>query len=227
MADDDLATLVSALDVEPTRGNDRAATGSTVLSVSCTLGDCDHDPAWLTEAPVDHVGVTTLGPRTWEQQNGERVLSASIRRLIADRPVAAIVVVGHTDCDVVADAYDHAHDATASAAAGIQATLAPLATMVDEATAAGVVGPEDSPRQARQRLAEYNVVRNVAFLRSQFPAMTVAGVVTDRAGVYGSFPGKQYLVALDDAAEPTALRARLPDDAQLSVGCQLSPASTR
>ena len=227
MADDDLVELVSALDVEPTPGNDRAATGSTVLSVSCALADCDHDPDWLTEPPADHVGVTTLGPRTWEQHDDERVLSAPIRRLVADRPVAGIVVVGHTDCDVVADAYACARGATATGAAGIQATLAPLARVVTEATAAGVVGPADSPRQARQRLAEYNVVRNVSFLRSQCSAVTVAGVVTDQAGVYGSFPGTQYLVALDDATDPTALRSRLPADAQLSVGRQLSPASTQ
>jgi carbonic anhydrase len=79
----------------------------------------------------------------------------------------------------------------------------------------------------QHRLVEYNVVRNVAFLRDRLPSTTIAGVVVDQAGVYGSFPGKEYLVALDDLTEPAALRARLPEGCQLSVGRLLSAASVR
>ena len=226
MAEEGLATLLSALDIDPPRGATAPSDG-TVLSVSCPLADCDHDPAWLAEGLSTHVGVTTLGNRTWERRDDDRDLQESIRAAVDSHAVEAIVVVGHTDCDVLADAYDRALGTASPAAAGVQASLAPLEAVVSEAIESDVVDPEPPRRRARQRLVEYNVVRNVSFLRSRLPSTTVAGVVTDEAGVYGSFPGKQYLVALDEATDPAELRARLPEDAQLSADSLLSTASTR
>ena len=233
MADDGLEPLLSALDIDPDRTPPAAADEPAVVSVGCPLADCDHDPGWLAAVGAAHIAVTTLGNRTWERHDGERELGASLRQVIADRAVAAVVVVGHTDCEVVADAYDRycgadpltAADGSAQpTAAGVRASLAPLDRVVADAVENGVVDSETPRRQARHRLVEYNVVRNVAFLRDRLPSTTVAGVVVDGAGVYGSFPGKQYLVALDETTDPAALRARLPADAQLSVGRLLSSA---
>jgi hypothetical protein len=225
MADDELASLLAALDVDPACRD--SPTEGVILSVSCLFADCEHDPAWLAGGSAAHIGVTTLGNRTWERRGDERALQDSIREVVADRTVDGIVVVGHTDCDVLADAYDRAFGTTASGPAGIQASLAPLETVVDEAIASDVVDSDSQRRRVRQRLVEYNVVCNVAFLRSCLPSTPVAGVVTDQAGVYGSFPGKQYLVVLDEATEPATLRAQLPEDAQLAVGRLLSTAAIR
>jgi len=224
MADDGLEPLLAALDIDPDR-TPSAAAERAVVSISCPLAADGHDPNWLTETPTAHIRLTTLGNRTWTRRDGERMVEASIREVAADRSLAGIAVVGHTDCDVVADAYDRCCGPDRPAAAGVRASLAPLEGVVGDAVEHGVVDSEPPRQRDRHRLVEYNVVRNVAFLRDRFPSLTVAGVVIDQAGVYGSFPGKQYLIALDDATEPAVLRARLPADAQPSVGRLLSTAS--
>ncbi|TQQ78909.1 carbonic anhydrase [Halonotius roseus] len=227
MAEDGLESLLTALDIDPDRTPPAAAGEPAVVSIGCPLADCDHDPGWLADMGTAHLAVTTLGNRTWERRDGERELQASIRGAIADRPVAAVVVVGHTDCDVVADAYDRYCGPERSSPAGVRASLAPLEGVVADAVDGDGIDTTGPRQRVQHRLVEYNVVRNVAFLRDRLPSTTVAGVVVDQAGVYDSFPGKEYLVALEDATEPAALRARLPEGCQLSVGRLLSTASIR
>ena len=226
MADDGLEPLLAALDIDPGR-TPPAADEHPIVSISCPLAADVHDPDWLTERPAAHLGLTTLGNRTWTHRDGERTLDASIREVTADRSPAGVVVVGHTDCDVVADAYDRCCGPARPAAAGVRASLAPLERVVADAVEDGIVDSETPRRRNHHRLVEYNVVRNVAFLRDRFPSLTVAGVVVDQAGVYGSFPGTGYLVALDAVTEPAALRARLPADTRLSVESLLPAASIK
>jgi carbonic anhydrase len=64
------------------------------------------------------------------------------------------------------------------------------------------------------QLVEYNVDRQVAFLRGDEhvpDSVTTYGFVYDFQGVYGDSRGVTYLVNADGETDPTALRKLVPD----------------
>lgn len=223
MADNSLDTLVEGLQrqlQQPPESSQSAPESGTALVVSCTMARCRHetllwpiDPSWHT------CTVNTLGAQTWDHQDGQKVSNETLTHLTATRDVQAVVVVGHTECDVLADAYERSVVST-EFESDTNAQLDSVMSVVDDAIATGVVDGSLSVRQARPRLAEYCVVRQAEFLTDQLPSdVTVAGYVHDQEGVYGSFPDKQYLVTVN--GETTDLDSRLPDDESISVGSLL------
>jgi carbonic anhydrase len=175
------------------------------------------DSSWTTHR------ITTLGGVSWSSRNGQRVVDGTVTHLVDERDVSAVLVVGHTQCEVIADLYERWLVSPTREPAGIEARFGPLESVVDDAVDAGVVDQTVPLRTARHRLVECTVVRGVELLAEQLPAaITVAGYVHDQDGVYGTFPGKQYLVAVDGETDTAELDARLPDDESIPVGslCQ-------
>jgi len=172
------------------------------------------DPSWTTHR------VTTLGGVSWSSRDGQRVVDEAVRHLVCERDVSAVLVVGHTQCEVIADLYERWLVSPTQEPAGIEERFEQLASVVDDAVDAGVVDETTPLRTARHRLVECAVVRGVELLTEQLPsAITVAGYVHDQDGVYGTFPGKQYLVAVDGVIDTAELDVRLPDDESIPVGC--------
>jgi carbonic anhydrase len=200
----------------------REGTQVTALLVPCTAARNDHAASlWPVEPAWRVARVPTLGNVAWERQAGDRTLAGALAGA-AGRELGAVVVVGHTECGAVADAYERYRGRGPDAPAGIEARLAPLVAVVGEAVDAGVVDASTPPRTAQYRLVEYNVVRQVAFLAGALPpTATVAGYVHDEDGAYSSFPGEHYLVAADGETDADALRARLPEDRQARVASLL------
>lgn len=223
MTDHGLESLLEGLDTEvqdsPEASHADPDSG-TALIVSCSMTQCECD---LTPWPVDPSwnaqALRTLGAQTWARHDGELVVDDTLTHSVSEQDVEAILVVGHTDCDVVADAYEQCFTPAKPSPTGISVRLDPLVSLVDDAIDAGIVDSAVSPRTARYRLVEYTVVRQVAFLTERLPsAITVAGYVHDQDGVYDSFPGKQYLVTIDGETNLSELDARLPDHESIRVG---------
>jgi len=195
----------------------------SALVVSCSMSDCRREPLWPVDATRNVVGVRTLGNQAGDR-NGDRVeLDGTIEHLERRHDITAALVVGHTRCQALEDAYDRRKGPDPELPAGIEARLAPLRSLVGDAFEEAVLSRSMAPRTIRYRLVEYNVRRQVAFLRRALSSsVTVAGYVHDQDGAYGSFPDKRYLVALDGATEPTTIRTRLPDDTSVQVASLLS-----
>lgn len=213
MSGDGLDAVLDALEAGADRTEsptDSAA--ETALVVSCSTCRSGHRGAlWPADASWRVVRVGTLGNQTWRLADGDRVLDRDVAHLTAVRDIDAVLVVGHTDCTVLADAYERSVTPATDAPAGLETRLAPLVSLVEAAD--GLLDASTPLDTARHRLVEYNVVRQVAFLRRHLPAsVTVAGYVHDQDGAYRSFPDRRYLVALDDDTEPAAIRERLSDD---------------
>ena len=213
MSGDGLDAVLDALEA----GADRAeqstrSSAGTALVVSCSMYQCGHGgPLWPADGSWRVVGVDTLGNQTWRLADGDRVLDRDIAGLTAVHDVDAVLVVGHTDCTVLADAYERSVSSGVSAPVTPETRLAPLVSLAADAD--GPVDASTPLRTARHLLVECNVLRQVAFLRRTLPAsVTVAGYVHDQDGAYRSFPDQRYLVALDDVTEPAAIRERLSDD---------------
>lgn len=203
----------------------RPATTGSVLVVSCSMAQCAYDASlWPLDPSRDVTAVTTLGNQTWDDHDGELVVSGTVAHLAAECEPTAVVVVGHTACAVVAEAYERyvAPAEVAAAGAGIEARLDPLVSLVEDAVDAGFVDPSLPPRSARHRFVEYNVVRQVQFLTRELrPSVPVVGHVHDQDGAYRSFPGRHYLVTVDGETDGDALRARLPGDGSAPIASLL------
>jgi len=223
MSDDPLDSLLAGLEEAARVRAPVDADGEAVLRVSCSMAD---GPVGVSLWPADaawHVGtVRTLGNQTWEHHDDQRVVAGGVAGYGTDHDVRAVQVVGHTGCRVLEDAYERCVAADRADPPGVQARLAPLVSLVADALDAGVVDPAASPRTARARLVEYNVGRQVEFLRERLPGpVDVVGYVHDEDGVYGSFPGKHHLVSVDGETDPDTVRAEYPATESVPVSSLL------
>jgi len=96
MTDDGLDSLLAGLDgrtrcsVEDGRAD---AEPGTALVVSCSMGHQPEASLW----PVDHCWtthrVTRLGGVSWSSRDGQRVVDGTVRHLVDERDVSAVLVV--------------------------------------------------------------------------------------------------------------------------------------
>lgn len=226
MTDDGLDSLLAGLDAQtrsPVEDGRVDAESGTALVVSCSMSHRPELSLWPIDSFWTTHRVTTLGGVSWRSRDGQRVVDGTVTHLVDERDVSAVLVVGHTQCEVIADLYERWLAPPTREPAGIESRFGPLESVVDDAVEAGVVDRTTPLRSARHRLVECTVVRGVELLAEQLPsAITVAGYVHDQDGVYGTFPGKRYLVAVDGDTDTAELAARLPDDESIPVGslCQ-------
>lgn len=224
MSENALESVLGSLEdqAESVADQPHHSSSETALVVSCSMSGSDHrEVLWPIEPSWNVVDVPTLGNQTWDRYDGETVLDGNLTPFAAEYDLTAVLVVGHTTCDVVADAYDQCVAETESPT-GIETRLGPLVSLVETASDEGVLDEATPLRAAQYRLVEYNVVRQVAFLRRALPeSVTTVGYVHDQDGAYSSFPGKHYLVTLDGETAPSEIRPRLAEERSSQVASLL------
>jgi len=222
MTDDGLDSVLSGLDAQTRCSVERSyvhAESGTALVVSCSMSHRSELSLWPIDASWTTHRITTLGGVSWSNRDGQRVVDGTVTHLVDERDISVVLVVGHTQCEVIADLYERWLVPPTREPAGIEARFGSLESVVDDAVEAGVVDRTTPLRTARHRLVECTVVRGVELLTERLPSsITVAGYVHDEDGVYGTFPGKQYLVTVDGETDTAELDARLPDDEAIPVG---------
>lgn len=224
MNGDDLESVIVSLQdlTESRRDGGDSSAAPAALVVSCSMSDRSREPLWPVDATRNVVGVQTLGNQTWNQYEDRMGLDSNIEHLEAHHDSTAVLVVGHTRCRVLEDAYDRWTAPDLEPSTGIEARLEPRCSLVGDAFEAGLLTDSMPLRTRQYRLVEYNIRRQVVFLGQALPSsITVAGYVHDQDGAYRSFPDTRYLVALDDATEPTTIRTRLPEDTSVQVASLL------
>ena len=118
--------------------------------------------------------------------------------------------MGHTGCGAVTAAYDATLgvDAGADSPAAVHAAVERLVPLVEAAQSEGVVDADTPRREAVNRLVEYAVREQVAFLDADAgipSSITVAGFVYDFQAAYGGADGTAYLVSLDGETDADRL----------------------
>jgi carbonic anhydrase len=165
-------------------------------------------PGWLFTP-------STIGNQTWDLVDGEAVVDGSVLYPVTETDTNTALVVGHTGCGAITAALAavRSEAGTAGLPAGIAKWVDLLVPVVEDGLADDRVDPGRAPSLVDQ-LVEFNVDRQVAFLRTE-PAVpddtTVFGFVYDFQEVYGTAPGRAYLVNADGETGPAALRELVPN----------------
>lgn len=188
------------------------------LVVSCSMAQQTPTQLWPIQL-TDHVlEVSQLGNQVQNRVDSNLVLDANIAHLTRSQDIETIVIIGHTDCEIVAKAYDEYIAADRTMPAGIKNRIESLIPIVRDAIESKEVAM-DCPRETLlHRLVEYNVARQVESLAAnESITATVAGYVYDNDGAYRTFPDKPYLVSLDGKRDIKTLRSRVPQDRDVAV----------
>ncbi len=191
----------------------------TALVVSCSMDQCQYDQLlWPVDPSSNTQSMTTLGGQTWNCHDGELSVNDTLTHIISKHDIETILVIGHTDCNVIADVYEWYFDLAEPSSEEIRSRMDPLVSLVGDAVNAGIVDSTTPSRTAQYRLVEYNVLRQVEFLNKRLSSkITVAGYVHDQDGVYYWLPEKLHLVTVDGETDPEKLEIRVPDYEFISI----------
>jgi carbonic anhydrase len=209
----------------------RDAQNPPVVSVSCSDSRVPAEGVWNTRADGDLFTAVNVGNQAWTDVDGERVVNDAVGYAVSSLSVDLIAVLGHTGCGAVTGAYeavfpgsesDPSDESAADSArtTGDDADVPPaveeavgrLVPVVEAARDAGVIDASTPKTEAVNRLVEFAVREQVAFLvdDGSVPAdVTVAGFVYDFQRAYGDADGAAYLVSLDGETDGEKLRDRL------------------
>jgi carbonic anhydrase len=181
------------------------------VTVCCSDSRVLQDHLWGNDEPGHVFTCSNIGNRVIQRTADGDVVSGDVLYPIEHTGTETAVVVGHTGCGAVTAAYADLTDGV-SEPPGIEHCL----DLLTDRLAAGVEALPDGldETDAVNRLVEYNVDRQVAFLREsdEVPdSVTVAGVVYDFQDVYGGRRGAVHLVNLNGERSPETLAEDHPD----------------
>lgn len=191
-----------------------------VVSICCSDSRVSQEGMWSVDRPGAHFTASTIGNQVWDVDEGARVVDGSVCYPIHHCGTETVAVVGHTGCGAVAAAYDVARGDPMPGPRGVSMLVERLVPVVesgldDDRIDAAADGTTDGVAAAtvRDQLVEYNVNRQVEFLRAapDVPdGVSVYGFVYDFHGSYGDELGRTYLVNRDGTTDSDAIRAAIP-----------------
>ena len=199
----------------------------TVVSISCSDSRVPTEGIWSARSNGDLFTGSNVGNQVWSDVGGDRVINDTVGYAVSSLGVEFVAVVGHTGCGAITAAHDAVFEAGTEdhTSPAVHAAVERLVPIVGAAREDGVVD-DDTPRtEAVNRLVEYAVREQVAFLAADpgVPAaVTVAGFVYDFQRAYGGADGTAYLVSLDGETGTERLRDRLDPALHNHVGTLLS-----
>ncbi|WEL17458.1 Carbonic anhydrase [Halorhabdus sp. SVX81] len=181
------------------------------VTVTCSDSRVLADHVWNNDEPGTIFTVSNIGNRVVQHADGESVVSGDVLYPIVHTGTETAVVVGHTGCGAVTATYD-ALTGGLSEPPGIDHSVGLLEPLLQ----AGVEALPDTLDRAAaiDHLVEYNVDRQVAFLRDSpdVPAdVDVVGVVYDFQDRYDGRRGEVHVINVNGETDPDALRKTHPE----------------
>jgi len=184
------------------------------MSICCSDSRVSQEGMWDVQEPGFLFTPSTIGNQVWDDYDGDRVVDGSVLYPLAHTGTEVALVVGHTGCGAVTAALEAVRDGSADDhPPGIRKWVEALVPVVEEGLADDRVDPDGEVGLVDQ-LVEYNVDRQVAFLRESDDVpdgVDVYGFVYDFQRVYGDVAGRTYLVNAEGEADPDEIRDRVPD----------------
>jgi carbonic anhydrase len=184
------------------------------VTVCCSDSRVLQDQIWGNDEPGRVFTCSNIGNRVVQQTAAGEVVSGDVLYPVEHTGTETVVVVGHTGCGAVTATYDWLTDGR-SEPAGIEHCLELLAPRLEEGVA---TLPDELDRDAAvNRLVEYNVDRQIEFLREsdELPdRVRLFGVVYDFQDAYEGKRGEVHVVNVDGETSPEPLREAHPEAAE-------------
>jgi len=184
-----------------------------VVSVCCSDSRVSQEGMWDVDEPGWLFTSGNIGNQAWDRDGGERVVDGNLLYPVVHANTRTIAVVGHTGCGAVTAAYRAVTGDGVNHPPGIEKHVEALVPVVEDGLAAGGVDETAPAETVVNQLVEYNVDRQVAFLRGAEAVpedATVLGFVYDFQRVYADVPGRTYLVNYDGETDPDAVVESAP-----------------
>lgn len=182
-----------------------------VVTVCCSDSRVLQDHIWGNENPGRIFTCGNIGNRVVQRTEAGEVVSGDVLYPIAHTGTETVIVVGHTGCGAVTATYDDLTEGL-SEPAGIEHSIGLLKSHLEDGVEAL---PDDIDRtEAINRLVEYNVDRQVEFLRDsdEIPeTVDVVGAVYDFQDVYGGRRGEVHVINVDGETSVETLRDDYPE----------------
>ncbi|MFB6087412.1 MAG: carbonic anhydrase [Haloarculaceae archaeon] len=193
-----------------------------VVSVCCSDSRVSQEGMWAVDEPGWLFTPSNIGNQAWDTCDGDRVVNGNLLYPVAHTGTKTVVVVGHTGCGAVTAAFQHvAGEADAAdQPTGIRKWVESLVPVVDAGLDSEGVDTTADAETVVNQLVEYNVDRQVAFLRDADEIdddVAVYGFVYDFQRVYGDVAGRTYLVNRDGETDTDEIAAAVPDEHEDAV----------
>jgi carbonic anhydrase len=186
-----------------------------VVSVCCSDSRVAQSGMFL--APLEPGNLfkpSNIGNKVTRTVDGEQVVDGNFLYGLANADAPTGAVVGHTGCGAVTAAYQAAIGEGSEQPPGIEAEVAPIIDIVEEALEGNAIDTDAEDGRIINQLVEYNVNAQIEFLRA---AETISdekdlyGFVYDFQQAYSDVDGRTVLVNANGDTDPEALRGRVPD----------------
>jgi carbonic anhydrase len=181
------------------------------VTVCCSDSRVLQDHIWDNDRPGRIFTCGNIGNRVVDRHHETDVVSGDVIYPIEHTGTDTVVVVGHTGCGAVTATYEALTDGL-SEPPGIEHCLDLLKPHLEPGIE---LLPDDlTDTEAINRLVEYNVDRQIAFLldSEDVPAETdIVGVVYDFQDVYSGERGEVHVINVDGERDVETLRADNPD----------------
>jgi carbonic anhydrase len=181
------------------------------VTICCSDSRVLQDHMWGNDTPGHLFTCGNIGNRVVDSADGEEFVSGDVLYPLEHTGTEFAVVVGHTGCGAVTATYE-ALTAGVSELRGIERCLDLLKPRLESGVEAL---PEDIDRsEAINRLVEYNVDRQIEFLRESADvpeAVRAVGTVYDFQDVYGGKRGEIHVVNVGGERNVETLRAEHPE----------------
>lgn len=184
-----------------------------VVSICCSDSRVSQEGMWHVDEPGWLFTPSNIGNQAWDEYEGERVVDGNLLYPIAHTGTRTVAVVGHTGCGAVTAAYRAVTDGETAEHPGIEKRVRSLVPVVEAGLESDEIDADADDETVVNRLVEYNVDRQVAFLHEADAIpddVSVYGFVYDFQRVYGDQPGRAYLVNHEGETDPDAIAEQLP-----------------
>jgi carbonic anhydrase len=195
------------------------------VSICCSDSRVSQEGMWDVRDPGWLFAPSTIGNLVWDRCDDDLVVDGSVLYPMVYTDTTVAAVVGHTGCGAITAALAAVRDGAADAPPGVRRRVELLAPVIEDGLDDDRIDPESEASLVDQ-LVEYNVDRQVAFLRESTDVpdgTTVYGFVYDFQGVYDHDRGRAYLVNADGETDLDALRDQVPDGHTTHVARLLGP----
>ncbi|SFC66129.1 carbonic anhydrase [Halobiforma haloterrestris] len=186
-----------------------------VVAVCCSDSRVPQERMWGVDEPGTVFTPSNIGNQVRDEDDGESIVDGGMLYPIHHAGTEVAAVVGHTGCGAVTAAYEVATGGDLPGPRGVDKWVEGLVPIVEDGLESDAIDTDADDGTVINRLVEYNVDRQVRFLRASDDVpdeVDVYGFVYDFQGVYGDAYGRAYLTNVNGETDPDALAGLVPDE---------------